>query len=134
MSIRTRVLSALAIAISFFLGAQGAANAQQFNPTDESVYAYVSEEPTPEGVLDLCRERLVTRPYDECRIFVLIEDARERGVLEPGAYTKAELEAILGTSLDQATSSRKAKRAKKRAAKHRNAAKNQKGHMKRNHR
>lgn len=133
MSVYKRVLSALAIVFLAFVGVQGTAAAKQASPTDENIYAYVSETPTPQAVLDLCRQKLVKHPYDECRVFVLIEDARERGVLEPGAYTKAELEAILGTSLDQPTTrSRKAKKAKRaRKAAKRKAAKNRNSQVKR---
>jgi len=119
MSVHKRVLPTLAIVFLAFLGVQGTATAKQV-PTNEEIFAYIPEQRSPEALLDLCREKLVKHPYDECRVFVLIEDARERGVLEPGAYTKAELEAILGTSLDPPTSSHKAKNA---AAKRRKAAK-----------
>lgn len=64
----------------------------------EGIYAHISEFPTPDGVLDLCREKLTENPNDECGIFVQIEDARDKGLLQPGDYTKEEFDAILAAA------------------------------------
>lgn len=64
----------------------------------EGIYAHIPEERPPEGHLDLCRERLIENPKDECGIFVEIEEARDKGLLQPGDYTQEEFEAILAAA------------------------------------
>jgi len=47
----------------------------------------------------MCLKKLVDQPNDNCRIFVRIGEKQKQGLIQPGNYTKDELESILDMKL-----------------------------------
>jgi len=104
--IRIAVLAAIGMVIACPVGfavgnEQGGDSGTGQQPVilPENIYAQIPPEPISPELVDMCQAKLVDHPDDNCRIFVRIGEKQAEGLIQPGNYTKEELESILDMKL-----------------------------------
>jgi hypothetical protein len=93
------VASPVGYAIGSQQGDGSSGPAQDAQAGKAGVYAVIPPGPPSEALMERCEQELARDPGSDCAVFLDIAEKQQEGELDPGRYTKPELESALGTDI-----------------------------------